>query len=91
MSFKPECTGDFLKVFENSRMAIASFEGCRGLKLLQDVKHKNVYLTYSIWEEEQNLETYRHSELFKETWAQTKILFNDKPIAWSTQIIDLVK
>jgi hypothetical protein len=29
------------------------------------------------------LETYRHSELFKEVWSKTKPLFNAKPEAWS--------
>ena len=32
-----------------------------------------------------NLEAYRNSKLFEETWTQTKALFADKPQAWSLQ------
>ncbi len=44
-----------------------------------------VLFTYSHWESEAALETYRHSELFAEVWAATKVLFNAKPEAWSVQ------
>ena len=30
-----------------------------------------------------DLENYRNSALFKNVWAKTKVLFNDKPQAWS--------
>jgi quinol monooxygenase YgiN len=91
MSFHPDKVDEFLKVFDASKQQIASFKGCYGLKLLNDVANTHVFFTYSIWEKYENLEEYRHSELFKRTWAQTKILFNDKPFAWSTQVVDKVK
>jgi len=91
MSFQPEKVDAFLKVFDTSKEFIAGFNGCSSLKLLQDVNHKNVYFTYSIWENEECIEMYRHSELFINTWEQTKILFNEKPLAWSTIIIDTIK
>ncbi len=91
MSFQPDKVDDFLSVFNASKIFIASFEGCRSLKLLQDANKSNVYFTYSIWESADNLEAYRKSKLFENTWAQTKILFNDKPQAWSTKIADRVK
>ena len=91
MSFQPEKVEEFLKIFDTSKKLIANFDGCSSLKLLQDVNQKNVFFTYSIWENEQCIENYRNSELFNLTWAQTKILFNDKPLAWSTKIADIVK
>jgi quinol monooxygenase YgiN len=91
MSFHPDKVDEFLKVFDASKQFIASFEGCNGLKLLNDVKHTNVFFTYSIWEKPENLENYRQSDLFEQTWAQTKVLFNDRPYAWSTRIVDHVK
>jgi hypothetical protein len=33
------------------------------------------------------LEAYRSSELFEQTWAETKILFDDRPQAWSTHVV----
>ena len=42
-----------------------------------------IFFTYSYWNDEQDLENYRKSELFKTVWAKTKMFFNDKPLAWS--------
>jgi heme-degrading monooxygenase HmoA len=43
--------------------------------------------TVSIWESEDDLNAYRNSELFENTWAKTKVLFNDKPEAWSLEFL----
>lgn len=91
MTFKEESVDDFMKVFESSKTHIASFSGCNGLKLIQDILEPNVLFTYSIWDSEAHLNTYRNSPLFADTWARTKILFKDKPAAWSVNVIDLVK
>ena len=52
--------------------------------MLQSKNHETICFTYSIWDNEEALNNYRHSELFKNTWAKTKILFDGKPEAWST-------
>ena len=46
-----------------------------------------MFFTYSYWEAQENLDSYRQSDLFKNVWAKTKILFNDKPQAWSVDKI----
>lgn len=91
LSFEPEKVSDFLKVFEDSKAFIADFPGCYGLSLLQDANHSNVFYTYSLWGTENDLENYRQSELFKTTWAATKALFNNKPMAFSTIVNQKVK
>lgn len=91
MSFVPEKVEDFIKVFESSKNQIAAFEGCMGLTLLRDSKEPNVLFTYSYWQSEDHLNKYRFSELFKSTWAQTKVLFNTKPQAWSLMVEQKVK
>ncbi len=91
LSFEPELVSEFLVVFENSKNQIANFPGCQGLTLLQDANHSNVYYTYSLWQNESDLESYRHSELFEITWAATKKLFNAKPMAFSTLVNQKVK
>ena len=83
MKFKEECRNDFLEVFNSSKAAIAAFEGCTHLELLNDKFDQNRFLTYSHWESEEHLELYRNSELFKNTWQKTKILFEIKAIASS--------
>lgn len=83
MSFEHGKEKDFLAVFEASKDKIRAFEGCEHLQLWQDRKASNVFFTYSHWRTEADLENYRHSALFRSTWAKTKIHFNAKPEAWS--------
>jgi hypothetical protein len=90
MSFHPELVDTFLmEVFETSKRKIRAFPGCHRMELLRDTHQPNVLFTLSIWENEAALDTYRHSELFQDTWAKTKVLFNDRPQAWSTDVIDI--
>lgn len=87
LSFKPEEVDTFLEVFNASKEKIRNVDGCRRLELIQQIDQPNIFCTYSWWDDESDLENYRHSELFITTWAKTKPLFNDKPQAWSfTQI-----
>lgn len=83
LSFQPEEVDNFLTIFHTSKDLIRATQGCLRLELLQQANQSNILSTYSWWQSEQDLENYRHSELFKTTWAKTKPLFNDKPQAWS--------
>ncbi len=85
MTFKPEEVENFLKVFDSSKHKIRGFEGCTHLELLKDYNDPCVFSTYSIWQDEAALNRYRHSDLFKEVWAQTKPRFSQKPIAFSSK------
>lgn len=86
MEFDPEKVDSFLEIFNNSCEQIGAFPGCKSLKLLRDINQTNVLFTYSVWENAESLEAYRHSGLFEKTWAATKVLFCAKPMAWSTWI-----
>lgn len=85
LTFKPENIPSFERIFEVSRPGILAFKGCRLVEGYQDIKNPNVFFTYSHWTEESDLENYRNSEFFKEVWGQTKLLFSEKPEAWSVQ------
>ena len=87
MEFQQSKVNTFLKLFDSTRDKIANFDGCLGLELLNAVNADNIYFTYSTWKTEQHLENYRNSELFKHTWAKTKELFCNKPVAWSLKPI----
>jgi hypothetical protein len=88
MTFRAEEVPGFLANFDAHKSAIRASDGCEKLLLLQDVKNPNIYFTYSWWQDPENLEAYRNSELFKGVWAFTKTLFAAKPEAWSTQQIE---
>lgn len=91
LSFDPLKIETFLENFNNNKDKIRNFEGCRLLELYQDKNNESIFFTYSFWESETHLENYRNSELFKNVWTQTKILFNSKPEAWSVDTVDSLK
>lgn len=83
MTFQENRIKDFLAVFNESKNQIRNFEGCLHLELWNQTDEPNVFFTYSHWEEESDLENYRRSDLFNSVWSKTKILFANKPQAWS--------
>lgn len=85
MSFKEDEIDNFLQIFELQKTFIASFEGCSYLSLLKDKNAKNVYFTYSYWEDEAALERYRNSDFFRNIWNEVKLKFNKQPEAWSLE------
>ncbi|MEO6348740.1 MAG: antibiotic biosynthesis monooxygenase family protein [Aquaticitalea sp.] len=87
MSFEPSKIEQFLANFEAKKQQIRNFEGCEFLELYRDKETSNIFFTYSFWNSEGDLEIYRQSELFQEVWAETKLLFNGKPEAWSVDKI----
>ena len=87
MSFDPLHIDSFMKNFDMVKTEIRNFEGCRYLELYREQNQKNVFFTYSYWDDDSYLEKYRNSKLFKTVWSQTKPLFNDKPQAWSVDKI----
>ena len=91
MTFRKEETEAFEKLFQERKDNIAAFDGCQGVELLAETTPSpkgSVYFTRSIWMNEESLNNYRKSELFKDTWTKTKALFADKPKAWSTKIVE---
>lgn len=74
---------EFQKLFSKFKSQIASFPGCTGVDLLQDVNDPQVFMTYSQWESEDAFNAYRKSVLFGEVWPATKRLFAAKAEAWS--------
>ncbi|NNM19447.1 MAG: antibiotic biosynthesis monooxygenase [Croceitalea sp.] len=83
LTFKPENISSFEQIFEETKLNIRNFEGCRLLELYQEMDNPAVFFTYSYWDNAQALDNYRQSEFFKNVWSRTKILFAAKPEAWS--------
>ena len=83
MSFEPTKIEEFLANFEANKSKIRAFEGCNFLELYQDVNSPQQFFTYSYWDTQDHLESYRQSDFFKSVWSKTKVLFAAKPEAWS--------
>lgn len=84
MVFDPAFVADFEAMFNEKRNAIRAYPGCEKLALWRDHTYPNIYYTRSHWQSKAHLDDYRSSDLFKETWAQTKKGFVDRPQAFST-------
>lgn len=87
MTFDSQHINEFKDTFEAHKHLIRNFKGCTFLELYQDLKQPEVFFTYSYWETEEALNTYRDSELFKKVWSTTKVWFSAKPEARSVQKI----
>ncbi len=83
MTFLPDKLADFDLIFNRSKPHIRAFPGCQHLELWHDLDMPTVRITYSHWESADALGAYRHSELFRTTWAATKPLFAEKPVVFS--------
>ena len=83
MVFREDEVSQFHQVFEERKDLIRSQPGCHGVQLLQDHHDPRIHFTFSLWESEDDLNKYRNSDLFGETWKLTKSLFAEKAQAWS--------
>ncbi len=88
MSFELEEVEKFKSIYELNWHKIKGFEGCLHVELLQDRSSPSIFFTYSNWESENHLNNYRDSILFKTVWASTKVLFNQKPEAWTLNVLE---
>lgn len=85
MVFRTDATDEFLHIFENNCEKIRATDGCISLELVQGIDDQCIFFTISIWEDQAALDAYRNSDTFRSTWVKTKALFNDAPVAWSTE------
>ena len=85
MEFEKDKIEVFKELFDGVKDKIRHFEGCQNLELYQELSNPYIFFTYSYWKSEDALEGYRKSELFKKTWSETKVMFSNKPEAWSVE------
>ncbi|MDP3314055.1 putative quinol monooxygenase [Lutibacter sp.] len=88
MTFDSSKTELFIANFNQHKNEIRNFDGCHLLELYRDKDNTSIFFTYSYWESENHLETYRNSELFKKVWSITKEMFTSKAEAWSVDTIE---
>ena len=90
LTFRVEEVETFKQILEDSKEHIRAFPGVLHLQMLQSADNPCIFFTYSHWGNDAALENYRHSELFKSTWAKTKPLFAEKPEAWSNNQLHIL-
>ncbi len=90
LTFQEDKVDDFMKIFHEKKENIRQTKGCLHLELFQSTTEKNVLFTYSFWQQEADLNAYRQSDFFQDTWKRTKQLFADKPEAWSVDSVEIL-
>ena len=83
MKFKAEEIDAFLENFDSVKSKIRSFKGCQKLELYRDQEDSTRFFTYSYWDSEEDLNTYRKSPMFEKVWKKTKSMFSERAQAWS--------
>ena len=83
LTFNEDHIDDFLGYFDTIKEVVNQFPGCLGMKLLRDKKKPSIIFTYSVWESEEALESYRTSDIFQEIWPTIKKWFDQKAEAWT--------
>lgn len=83
LTFEKEKIDSFLIEFEKVKEKVVHFPGCLEMNLLQSTSDMPVFFTFSVWESEDDLESYRISPTFTELWSTIKPWFAAKPEAWT--------
>ena len=83
LSLSAETKDEFVEIFYQTQPIIQNFKGCMKAELMYDVQNTVICFTISYWITEEDLNNYRNSPFFKETWAKVKPLFAQKAEAWS--------
>ncbi|HYK76244.1 MAG TPA: antibiotic biosynthesis monooxygenase family protein [Daejeonella sp.] len=91
LNIQPEHLPAFKEIFYQSKPLIEAFGGCEKTDLFNDLENPTQCFTISYWHSDEDLQTYRSSDLFKTTWAKVKPLFAERARAWSlvNQTIDI--
>ncbi|WP_395808152.1 putative quinol monooxygenase [Daejeonella sp.] len=83
MTFMHQNIDCFKEIFYDNQKLISAFDGCIRLELMKDVNNECTFFTISYWQSEDQLNSYRDSNLFKVTWSKVKPLFSERALAWS--------
>lgn len=83
----PEVKDEFEKICATRNPALQKFKGCHRVELIKNPSIKNAYSTISLWDSEEDLNDYRFSEYFGETWKMFKPMFAKKAEAITYELI----
>ena len=86
LTFQSDRADEFIAIFNRMQPIILEMQGCTGVRLLRDTTDTNVFFTHSVWASIADLDEYRKTDVFRNTWVYVKTLFAQKPEAWSVEV-----
>ncbi len=90
LTLHPDKLPAFLALFDQAAPKVRRFPGCRHLELWQSKDNPGIVISYSHWDSASDLERYRQSDLFRDTWARAKPLFATPAEAFSAERVRTV-
>lgn len=85
LQIQPEKMPEAQVLLEEVAPKVRAMPGCNYLEILADVHKHGHVTTYSYWDSEADLNTYRDSEVFISFWKSVKTMFAEKARAWSSE------
>ena len=86
LQFRESEIATFIRIFNENKLNVSNFNGCLGMRLLNDLQNPSIFYTYSQWESEDALNNYRKSTIFNTVWISIKPLFELPAEACSTVV-----
>jgi quinol monooxygenase YgiN len=86
LQFRETEIATFIRIFNENKLNVSNFNGCLGMRLLNDLQNPPIFYTYSQWESEDALNNYRKSTIFNTVWISIKPLFELPAEACSTVV-----
>lgn len=73
----------FKQTLKDYQKALKEQKGCMHLDMFSDKKEKDIFYSYTIWDNDTNLKKYRKSALYKELSGKILPLCDKEPKAWT--------
>lgn len=81
--FEPGFARTFEEIFEKHRKRLLDLDGCDEVKVYRGADNSDDFITVSRWRDDESLQAYRKSELFREVWSKVKPRFRKRAEAFS--------
>ncbi|OFX61669.1 MAG: hypothetical protein A2046_04560 [Bacteroidetes bacterium GWA2_30_7] len=73
----------FKQTLKDYQPLLKKQKGCMQIDMLNDKKIKDIYYSYTIWDNEENLKKYKNSDFYKELSSKVLPLCEKEPQAWT--------
>lgn len=87
LEIDPSKLDEFEEIFTSRNPSLNKVKGCHRVELIKHPELEFAYSTLSMWDSEDDLNNYRKSEYFGETWMKLKPLFTAKAKATTYDLI----
>jgi heme-degrading monooxygenase HmoA len=63
-------------------------KGCRAEKFMRSLDHPDLYISYSEWDSQEDIDNYRNSEDHKKIRTESRALQGSRAVVWTYEILN---